>query len=112
MTHERRTTLENEFMLQLQAGYQEAVIKCNYKARGFWGLVGEYGGVGACKRLLATAQPSEGFYTLWNCDRLDLTFEATIWDNHQWQCLFTQAELDEAHRRLDELGYFDQKEPA
>ena len=74
-------------------------------------MVGEYGGVGACKRLLATEQPSDGFERLWRCGRLDLTLEAGIWDNPQWHCLFTQAEIDEAHRRLDELGYFDKKEP-
>ncbi len=106
MTDERRTTLANEFTLQLQAAYQKAVNECNYKATVFWQMVGEYGGVGACKKLLATDQPSDGFYTLWRCDRLDLTFEATIWDNHQWQSLFTQEEIAEAHRRLNELGYF------
>ena len=112
MTDERRTTLENEFTLQLQAGYQEASTKYGYKATVFWGMVGEHGGVGACKRLLAADSLQQGFETLWKCGRLDLTFEATICDNPQWQSLFTQAEINEAHRRLDELGYFDLKEPA
>ena len=108
MTDDDRTALENEFTLKLLADYREAVQACNYEATAFLRMIGDSGGVGACRRLLATDSPSEGFRRLWECRRLDLTFEAAIWDNPRWHSLFNPEELTEAHRRLDELGYFTQ----
>lgn len=72
-------------------------------------MIGELGGVGTAKSLLGSVEPSEGFFQLWRCGRLDLTLEATIADDAQWHPLFTQAELYEARRRLEELGYYEQK---
>ena len=106
MADEHTVPLADEFTLKLLDGYREAVEACNYRAKAYLGMLGELGGVGSAKALLGTNKPSDGFYVLWKCGRLDLTLEAAISDNPQWHCLFTQAELDEAHRRLEELSYY------
>ena len=107
MTDEHTDPLADKFTLKLLDGYREAVETCNYRAKAYVGMLGELGGVGTAKSLLGTDNPSDGFFKLWKCERLDLTVEATISDNPQWHCLFTQAELDEARRRLEELEYYE-----
>ena len=107
MADESTVDLADEFTLKLLDGYREAVEACNYRAKAFAGMLGELGGVGTAKALLGTEKPSDGFYELWECRRLDLTLEAAISDNPRWHCLFTQVELDEARRRLEELEYYE-----
>jgi hypothetical protein len=45
---------------------------------------------------------------LWELEALDKSMEALV-DKERFHSLFTQEEIAEAHRRLDELGYFDEK---
>ena len=104
-TDETPTRLVEDFTRELLDKYQEAVRVCNYRATVFRGLIEARGAVGACKFLLGTEEPAVGFAALWECGRLDLTLEATIADNPNWHPLFTEAELQVARRRLEELGY-------
>lgn len=83
--------------------YRKAVQACNYRPIRFLQMVEELGGVATAKRLLA-GSVQEGFATLWQCGRLDLSVEALVLQP-QWQRLFTQAELAEARQRLQGAGY-------
>ena len=106
MESELTNSLADEFTQSLHCGYREAIKACKYRAKVYAGMLLEHGGVGTAKLLLNTEYPSEGFFELWKCGRLDLTLEATISDHPQWHCLFTQEEVDTARRRLEELGYY------
>lgn len=44
-----------------------------------------------------------GLYELFNCGRLDLTVESLVCQP-EYQSLFTYEELEEAKRRIEELG--------
>jgi N-acyl-D-aspartate/D-glutamate deacylase len=61
------------------------------------------------KRLLAKSEPQSGLFELWELGLLHESMEAVIWDNPRVHALFTPAELGEAHRRLEELGYFQSR---
>ncbi len=61
----------------------------------------EHGGIETARRLLP--QMSEGFATLWQRRRLDLTVEHLILEP-RWQDLFNDAERDLARCRLRECG--------
>ena len=67
-------------------------------------MIPESGPLGTCQRILATAQPSDGFTRLWELGRLDLTIE-NIALQPQFSDLFTEEEQAVARRRLEELGY-------
>jgi hypothetical protein len=85
--------------------YHRAREKCDYNAVRFLQMLSEKGGLATTKHLLASSNPQEGFVHLWECGCLDLTVEALVLQDG-FQCLFTEEELLEAHRRLEELGYF------
>lgn len=88
--------------------YQTAKRDFNYHATYFLRMVSEYGGLEAAKRLLATSKPSEGFTSLWESGRLDLSVEAHV-IRPEFRPLFTDAEIATATQRLEDLGYkFDQ----
>ena len=88
--------------------YRDAIRYCNYSANVFRQMLDDRGSVATAKFLLNTSNPSDGFLRLWECDRLDLTVEAVVFDNDRWHCLFTEEELKTARFRLTELGYFNQ----
>jgi hypothetical protein len=85
--------------------YHRAREKCDYNAVRFLQMLSEKGGLATAKHLLASGNPQEGFIRLWECGCIDLTVEALILQD-RFQDLFTDKELEEAHRRLEELGYF------
>lgn len=71
-------------------------------------MIGDHDAVEAAKRLLATQEVQTGLMRLWELDALDKSMEALV-DIEHFHSLFTQEEIYEAHRRLYELGYFDEK---
>jgi len=83
--------------------YRQAAAELDYRPTRFLQMVDELGGIAAAKELLA-APVQEGFTTLWEHGRLDLSMEALVLQP-QWHGLFTPSELAEARRRLDEAGY-------
>ena len=76
----------------------EQMNALGYKPTIFRRMLAEHGPVGTAQRLLATAQPSEGFYELARLQRLDLSLEAIVLKHH---ALFTQDEVQTAQERLE-----------
>ncbi len=83
--------------------YDEAK-EFGYNPTYFLGMVRELGGVTAAKRLLRGSDISDGLTRLWKEERLDISKEAVVLQE-SWNSLFTNAELNQARRRLEELDY-------
>jgi len=96
--------LESEFTVVLRGSY-EAARDRGYVATYFLQMLEEYGGVETAKRLLAVSQPQAGLFKMWELHLLDESVEAAVL-KERYRSLFTDSELTEARRRLDELGYF------
>jgi hypothetical protein len=75
-----------------------------YNPRYFRVMVTQYGALGAVRRLLAAPAVSDGFVTLWERQRLDLTVEALVVDP-RFAHLFTDDEREVARKRLDDFGH-------
>jgi hypothetical protein len=97
-------SLEEEFTRALE-GTVEAAKARNYIPTYFMQMLGEHGGVETAKRLLAKSEPQTGLYELWHLDLLKDSMEAVVLQE-KFRPLFTEKELTEAHRRLEELGYY------
>ncbi len=97
--------LEDEFTLALK-GTIKAAKAHGYTPNFFMGMLREHGSVETAKRLLANSEPQIGLQKLWNLGILHESMEAVIWDNPEFHQLFTSQEIDEVHRRLEELNYF------
>ncbi len=79
----------------------------NYYAYRFLGKVRRDGGLKSAQYYLRPSKrATDGFQRLLDHDRLDLSVEAVVLDEPQWQRFFTQAELRTARERLDQFGYF------
>ena len=96
-------TLEVDFHRAMTDIYEVAKAS-DYFATYFKQMLDKYGGVETAKRLLAKAEIQPGLMRLWELKLLDKSVEATVLQG-RFQSLFTPAELGEARRRLDELGY-------
>ncbi len=57
------------------------------------------------QRLLAKQEIQAGLMKLWELNLLDHSVEALVIQEH-FRPLFTEDEIQEARRRLEELGYF------
>lgn len=101
-------SLEAEFTQALE-GTIEAAKHRGYVPTYFMQMLAQHGGVETAKRLLAKSETQEGLFELWRLDLLHESMEAVICDNPRFHELFTQKELNEAHRRLEELRYFDKR---
>src|ERR1700730_11487687 len=70
-----------------------------YNATRFNQMLEEHGGVETARRLINSADPSQGFGVLWESQRLELSVEALAM--LPWYApLFTAPELSLARRRL------------
>jgi hypothetical protein len=98
-------SLESEFTLALE-GTITAAKKRGYVPTIFMQMLAEHGAVETARRLLSTSEPQTGLYQLWELGLLHESMEAVIWDNPRFHTFFESTEIDEAHRRLEELGYF------
>jgi len=58
--------------------YRRAKEECDYNATRFLQMVSNEGGLKTARKLLATAEPSDGFTELWRNHRLDLTMESLV----------------------------------
>jgi hypothetical protein len=67
-------------------------------------MTGELGALETARRLLSAPGVSDGFTTLWERHRLDLSVEAIIL-KPEFASLFAKSERDAANRRLREFGY-------
>ncbi len=96
--------VEAQFHKAMIGVFQQAKEECGYVATRFLQLVSEQGGLRAAKNLLHKERPSDGLFELWKRGRLDLSMEALVLQE-PWFELFTEEELKEARRRLQELGF-------
>ena len=67
-------------------------------------MLNRRGGQATAASLLDAPSISEGFGTLWEAGRLDLTVEAVIIDE-DWTNLFTQPQVATARNRLIDAKY-------
>jgi hypothetical protein len=98
-------SLEAEFTFALRGTYEAARAR-GYIATYFLQMLEEHGGVVTAKRLLAVSEPQTGLYRLCELNLLDDSMEAMVLQD-RFGALFTKVEINEARRRLDELGYFN-----
>jgi hypothetical protein len=96
--------IEAEFRQALE-GTVDAAKERGYVPTYFLQMLAKHGGVETAKRLLAKAEPQEGLFELWRLGLLHESMEAVV-VQEKYQALFTKDEVAEAHRRLEELGYF------
>jgi Protein of unknown function DUF262 len=75
-----------------------------YHPRHFNVMINQYGALGAVRRLLHAPSVSDGFVTLWERQRLDLSVEALAVDD-RFAALFTDEERETARKRLDDFGH-------
>lgn len=66
-------------------------------------MIEEHGAVEAAKRLLATREVQTGLMRLWELKALSKSMEAIV-IQECFRPLFTDEEIAEARRRLEELG--------
>lgn len=84
--------------------YHVAKRELNYPATYFLRMLSDYGGVEAARRLLHSPTVSDGFVTLWEKGRLDLSVEAMVLQE-RFRSLFSPEELKIARKRLAQYGY-------
>ncbi len=101
--------LEKQFHQAMVNIYNQAKAECNYQPSYFLKMVSELGGLETAKRLLRAADAQQGFGTLQRLGRLDLTMEAHV-IKPEFAELFSDSEIDEARERLEQQGYFENKE--
>ena len=95
---------ERKFNIAMKDIYQTAKRECGYNATRFMQLVAEKGGVAAAKQLISKSGGTDGFTTLWECGRLDLSVEAYVLKD-EYKELFTDEERKICRERLLEFGY-------
>lgn len=95
--------LESQF-LHAMIGIADFANEHNFGYR-FRQMIGDYGAVEAARRLLISEEIQTGLMRLWELNALDKLMESLIVQD-RFQSLFTQSEINEAQRRLDQLGYF------
>ena len=67
------TDIERKFHLAMMEIYTTAKKECKYNAVRFMQMVAEKGGVAAAKQLISKDGGTDGFATLWEHGRLDLS---------------------------------------
>jgi hypothetical protein len=79
--------------------YQRAKQECHYSARRYKAMLTRRGGLETAKRLLHSKKISQGYTTLRDAGRLDLTVEALVL-KPEYSVLFTTEEKHIAGERL------------
>ena len=98
------TDTERKFNIAMREIYEIAKKECGYNAVRFMQLVAEKGGVAAAKQLISKSGGTDGFATLWEHGRLDLSVEAHVLKD-EYRELFTNDEREMCRNRLLEFGF-------
>lgn len=98
--------LELEFDALMESIYTRAKKEAKYNATAFFGMLNRLRGVQTAKQLINSKDRSEGYANLYLVGRLDLTVEATLWENKKFWPLFSESDIEAARRRLEENDYF------
>ena len=96
--------LKLKFNSEMLNIYKLAKKECNYNATRYLQMVSEYGGLETARILLHSSKVSDGYSSLWECGRLDLTVEALV-IKMEWRELFTHEEINIAIKRLKDYGF-------
>jgi hypothetical protein len=96
--------VERDFDRAMVGIYTTAKRELGYSATRFIQMVSDRGGVAAARQLLHSSTVSDGFVTLWEARRLDLSVEAHVL-MERYATLFTEDERRIAAARLAEYGY-------
>lgn len=96
--------IERQFHRAMISIYETAKRELGYNATRFLQMISEHGGLAAARQLLWSDAPSEGFTTLWERGRLDLTVEAHVLDP-EFASLFTDEDREQARARLEAYGW-------
>jgi hypothetical protein len=95
---------EQAFHSEMLAGADRLKKEIGYNPTRFNQMVGEHGGPEAVRLLLGGRDASDGFTTLWENDRLEMSCEA-IALLHWYAGLFSEDERAVARHRLVEHGF-------
>lgn len=98
-------TLSERFEEAMFSIYRRAKEEANYTATIFLGMLTDRGGLATAKALINASKPSDGYTALYERQRLDLTVEALVVSEPEWQTLFLPQEVDRARRRLRQYGW-------
>ncbi len=98
------TELEKRFDRDMMDIYLTAKRELGYNAVRFLQLISERGGLAAAKQLISKPGGTDGFETLWEQHRLDLSIEAHV-IKPEYQDLFSDKEREMCRQRLKEFGY-------
>lgn len=96
-----------EFDREMENIYVRAKEEAGYTASIFHRMLTEKGGLATARQLINDATVSQGYTSLWERGRLDLSVEAVVIDNPKWHRLFTAEELARARKRLGDYRYFE-----
>jgi hypothetical protein len=96
--------LAREFHQEMVKLYQRSQREIGYHSHAFIRMITEHGGVETARRLVTAPNPSDGFATLWEARRLDLTAEALV-VRPRFASLFTEDVVDRARQRLGDYGF-------
>jgi hypothetical protein len=97
--------LQTRFALEMWNIYRRAKLEAKYNATRYLQMLDKHGGLETARLLINASSVSEGYTALWERGRLDLTVEALIYDNPEWQVLFTKVEMDIIRKRLFDYHY-------
>ena len=97
-------TLEKHFEQDMIDIYMTAKKECGYNASRFLQMLGTMGGLAAAKQLISKPGGTDGFTTLWEHGRLDLSVEAHVL-KPEYTELFTDEERRMCRERLEQFGY-------
>jgi hypothetical protein len=95
-----------DFAAAMTDVYRRAKSELGYNATYFLSMLSELGPQETARRLVMATSPSDGFTTLLERKRLDLTVEAVIL-RPEFQELFTAEEVERARDRLQQYGWSD-----
>jgi hypothetical protein len=98
--------IERRFHRAMVAIYETAKNDLGYNGTFFVQMLGARGGVATARQLLWSTTPSEGFTTLRERGRLDLTSEALIL-RADFEALFSDDDRRHARERLEAYGWRD-----
>jgi hypothetical protein len=96
--------VERRFHRAMIAIYETAKRELGYNATRFLQMLSEQGGLVTARQLLWSDTPSDGFTTLWERHRLDLTVEDHVLRT-EFASLFSDADRAQALTRLKEYGW-------
>ena len=96
--------VERAFDKAMVTIYKTAKTELGYNATRFLQMITDRGGLAAARHLLHAPAVSDGFTTLWEHKRLDLSVEAHV-VRDEFATLFTDDERRTARRRLNDYGY-------